>query len=586
MGTIRLWVACAMACVGVVACGDDDGSSTLGEPCASDRDCNAGEACDGASMVCVLASEDDGGAAGDGGTVADGGGGSDGGGGDVDGAMADLGTATCGDRVITPPETCDDGNTSAGDGCDDACQREPSSSCGDGTVDRPQEDCDDGNTATGDGCDDMCRVEVGSSCGDSVTDLAAGEECDDGNTINGDGCDDRCQVETFGAFCGDSTLDSGELCDDGNTTNGDGCNPTCNLEGRVTTWVGAVGMAGSTDGVGGAARIGNGVLAVDDKFVWFAENGNCGSGTRGRLRQIDIATAAVTTLTTFDACAAEGIATDGSGMVWVAGVDVRTGNSAIFEVDTNAATPAWRVVAGNSPCGSAACYSDDSGGGTATFGGIRGLTWWGGLLYIVDPAAGVIRSLDPSTGTVLDVAGDPFNNGVVDGTGAAARFQSPRYIVSDGSANLYVSETNSGTIRQVNAFTGVVTTFAGNGTAGYVDDVGAAARSHRPRGITSDGTSVYWVEFNAHAIRQGIVSSASVSTLAGNVTLCPPGCPGGTSCRNGVCLPPSSGPPAGGGSTDGVGTAAEFFAPFSIAYHYGSSSLFVIGGNHTIRRIQ
>ncbi len=138
----------------------------------------------------------------------------------------------------------------------------------------------------------------------------------------------------------------------------------------------------------------------------------------------------------------------------------------------------------------------------------------------------------------------------------------------------------------MNALTGVVTTFAGNGTPGYVDDIGSAARSHRPRGITSDGTSVYWVEFNAHSIRQGIVSSASVSTLAGNVTLCSAGCSGGTSCNNGVCLPPSGGPPVGGGATDGVGTAAEFYAPFSIAYHFPSSSLFVIGGNHTIRRIQ
>jgi cysteine-rich repeat protein len=31
----------------------------------------------------------------------------------------------CGDGVITPPETCDDDNTSAGDGCSDECQIEP-----------------------------------------------------------------------------------------------------------------------------------------------------------------------------------------------------------------------------------------------------------------------------------------------------------------------------------------------------------------------------------------------------------------------------------------------------------------------------
>lgn len=34
-------------------------------------------------------------------------------------------TARCGDRVVTPPETCDDGGTMSGDGCSDTCQLEP-----------------------------------------------------------------------------------------------------------------------------------------------------------------------------------------------------------------------------------------------------------------------------------------------------------------------------------------------------------------------------------------------------------------------------------------------------------------------------
>lgn len=555
--------------VSVVAIGCGGGSSTLGEPCSSDRDCNAGEACAPTTSVCVLA------------TLPDGGG--------VDsGPAVDAGPPVCGDRVITAPETCDDGNTTAGDGCDDACQIETSASCGDGTIDLPAEECDDGNTAAGDGCDAMCRVEVSASCGDGTTDLATGEQCDDGNNSPGDGCSPSCQFEPVGAFCGDGTMDPAEVCDDSNLVNGDGCNPTCNLTGTVTTFAGTVGSPGSTDGVGTAALLRGGTLAVDDRYIWLGENGDCSGmpATPATLRRIEVSTATVTTITTFPSCGAAGIATDGSGMIWVAGNDTGTRNSTIWEIDTTATPAGVRIIAGNNPCTSAGCYSDDTGGGTATFAGIRGLTWWGGLLYIVDPSAGVIRSLDPATGNVTNIAGDPFNNGIVDGTGTAARFQSPRYIISDGTANLYVSETNSGTIRVVNAVTGAVSTFAGNGSPGYVDGIGSAARSHRPRGITSDGTSVYWVEFNAHAIRQGIVASADVSTLAGTVTLCSAGCGGGTSCNNDVCLPPSGGPPVGGGSADGVGTAASFYAPFSIAFHHPSGSLFLTGGNNTIRRIQ
>jgi cysteine-rich repeat protein len=61
--------------------------------------------------------------------------------------------ALCGDGAVSGNEECDDGNTGAGDGCDDLCQREPE--CGDGHVDYP-ESCDDGNTDPNDACSDTC----------------------------------------------------------------------------------------------------------------------------------------------------------------------------------------------------------------------------------------------------------------------------------------------------------------------------------------------------------------------------------------------------------------------------------------------
>jgi hypothetical protein len=112
-----------------------------------------------------------------------------------------------------------------------------------------------------------------------------------------------------------------------------------------------------------------------------------------------------------------------------------------------------------------------------------------------------------------------------------------------------------------------VTTFAGiNGMAGHVDGIGTAARIHRPRGITADASSIYFVEFNAHTVRQGVIATQSVTTLAGMADTS-----GGST----------------GGYTEGVGLAAEFSNPFSVAYHFPSSSLFVVdGGNAVIRRIQ
>jgi len=87
-------------------------------------------------------------------------------------------------------------------------QQIPSSSqnsCGNGVVD-PGETCDDGNLKDGDGCSSSCQVELGyfcqqtgeqrsecsAICGDLI--LAQGEHCEDGNSAAGDGCY-NCQVE-------------------------------------------------------------------------------------------------------------------------------------------------------------------------------------------------------------------------------------------------------------------------------------------------------------------------------------------------------------------------------------------------------
>jgi len=76
------------------------------------------------------------------------------------------------------------------DGCSNNCKIEiPEPVCGDGITDTDlSETCDDGNTTPGDGCNAACKIEV---CGNSVVD--AGEECDDGNTTTDDSCSNDCK---------------------------------------------------------------------------------------------------------------------------------------------------------------------------------------------------------------------------------------------------------------------------------------------------------------------------------------------------------------------------------------------------------
>ena len=83
----------------------------------------------------------------------------------------------CGNGVNDSPETCDDSNIIAGDGCSASCTIEPGYQCpgftsctpicGDGIVISP-EVCDNQNTVSGDGCDSLCSaIEFGYSCSGS-----------------------------------------------------------------------------------------------------------------------------------------------------------------------------------------------------------------------------------------------------------------------------------------------------------------------------------------------------------------------------------------------------------------------------------
>lgn len=81
------------------------------------------------------------------------------------------------------------------------------SQCGDGRVFAPSEQCDDGNQSAGDGCNAACAIEEGwrcsafepsrcGRCGDGVVD--GPEQCDDGNLVGGDGCGSSCMLEDEG----------------------------------------------------------------------------------------------------------------------------------------------------------------------------------------------------------------------------------------------------------------------------------------------------------------------------------------------------------------------------------------------------
>lgn len=158
--------------------------------------------------------------------------------------------AVCGNGVVNTGEQCDDGNTTAGDGCSATCQI--TTQCNDG-VDNDGDgdiDCQPGNEDPGcfpDGaggggsCNPNDGTETnGAVCGNGV--VNAGEQCDDGNTVSGDGCSASCQTTTQ---CNDGVDNDGDGridCQSGNEDpgcfpNGAGgggaCNPNDGTESNV-----------------------------------------------------------------------------------------------------------------------------------------------------------------------------------------------------------------------------------------------------------------------------------------------------------------------------------------------------------------
>lgn len=150
---------------------------------------------------------------------------------------------TCGDGITADVETCDDGNTDAGDGCSATCTVEDGYTC----------------TGTPSVCTDDSVPPPVPVCGDAKVDT--GEACDDGNTTAGDGCSATCTVESgwactgnpsvctensSPALCGDDVVQSGEECD-GQA----GCRKDCTW--NIATTGGRVGSCstGLGEGLGG-----------------------------------------------------------------------------------------------------------------------------------------------------------------------------------------------------------------------------------------------------------------------------------------------------------------------------------------------
>jgi len=325
---------------------------------------------------------------------------------------------------------------------------------------------------------------------------------------------------------------------------------------QVTTLAGTAGSSGSADGSGTAARFRNpsGVTA-DGANLYVTDTMN------STIRKVVIATGVVTTLagTAGTAGSADGT---GTAALFYNPQGVATDGTNLYVTDFGNHTLRKVVIATGvvtTLAGTAGSSGSADGTGTAAlFFNPQGIATDGTNLYVTDYGNHTLRKVVIATGVVTTLAGSARHPGSTDGTGAAARFWYPSGVATDGT-NLYVADSNAGTIRKVVIATGVVTTLAGSSGFGSRDGTGAAARFYDSHGLATDGTNLYVADTDNHTIRNVVIATGVVTTLAGAANR--------------------------SGTVDGTGTVARFQYPTGITIH--GTNLYVTDyGNHTIRKIQ
>jgi sugar lactone lactonase YvrE len=261
-------------------------------------------------------------------------------------------------------------------------------------------------------------------------------------------------------------------------------------------------------------------------------------------------------------------------------------------VEGDSATATFSILLGISVDASGNAYVADAypnsrirritpAGMTSTIAGVGYMTWTGdggpaataglsyptdtavdtaGRIYIADRVNNRVRRIG-TDGIITTVAGNGTASGY-SGDGMLAtqtKLNRPRSVAVAGDGTLYIADQNNHRVRRVGT-DGIITTFAGTGTAGFSGDGGLAtsAALSGPQSVAVDSAgNVYIADYGNARIRK-VSPDGIIVTYAGTGTV-------------------------GTGGLGGPATSAQLDRPTGIAVD-GNGRLFIAGGSLRVVR--
>jgi len=183
-----------------------------------------------------------------------------------------------------------------------------------------------------------------------------------------------------------------------------------------------------------------------------------------------------------------------------------------------------------------------------------------GNVYIADTTNAVVRKV--TTDGVINLFAGNLTTGSKGDNGAAtsANLTTPMALAMDGSGNLFIVDNGASRVRKVDS-KGIITTVAGNGTAGFIGDGGnpVNASLNYPTGIAVDGSgNIYIADLLNLRLRK--ISGGNISTVAGNGVLAYSG-------------------------DNGAATSAQLNAPQGLAADKSGSLFIADTGNNVVRQV-